>query len=86
MNGRAVYLRNLEKRSTPYVGDVQRIVVIHELTNVSLVRSTDPSVVLDQSSHMRYSRMPFECMTNAGVATPSAVVAVRKPSSISEPC
>lgn len=73
-DGRAVYLRVLEKLDTTCYGAVGRAVMLQELTTRSLVGRTNSAIIVDelQSLHMRYNHMSTEAMT-AEVDTAGAI-------------
>lgn len=61
---RAVYLSILEKFGSPYFGVVGRLILLHEITNASLMGSTDPLIMFDEIQHLQFR---YNCMSTEGM-------------------
>lgn len=87
-DGRAAYLRMLEKLDTTYHGAVGRSVVLQDFPTRLLVAKSDPAVMFDESQSL--PRCLYACMyamcakimyamdATSGVATPHAIRVGRK--------
>lgn len=75
---RTVYLKVLENLVTTYYGAVGQAIIMQELTTRTLVRTTDPTIMVDElrSLHMRFNSMLADGMTVE--VSSSAISAARR--------